>query len=109
MSTKKIFINAPVMGVEQNNLPIFQELQRFIWEENMEAYAPGLLLKKIDPAAPQKYIKDCTSILLPCDLVISHGDWFNHQECVHIDQIARICGIESIHHSAFKKWAEKNK
>lgn len=100
----KVFINAPVMNVEQNNLPIFQRLQKELWSHDFESYAPGLLLKKIDPKDYKSYINDCTKIMIGCDLVVSHGDWYEFKECVKLAEIARLLGIEVIHHTGLPLW-----
>lgn len=92
------------MNIEQNNLPVFQELQKELWSEELEARAPGLMLKRIDPKNFEAYIKDCTKLMIDCDLIINHGNWHDFKECVRLAEIARLLGIEVIHHTGFKVW-----
>ena len=104
----KVFINAPVMSVEHNNIPVFQEVQRELWKHELEAYSPGLLLQQIDPSQFDKYIKDCCKIMISCDLIINHGNWHDFKECVRLSEIARLLGIEVIHHSGLSLWLKNN-
>lgn len=106
---KKIFINAPVFLIENNNIPVYQIIQREIHETNNQCIAPPLSLHKIDPNNMAKYMRSCTKLLLESDIMVTHGNWYDHMECARLIDIARLLEIPVIHHSVLQKFLKEIK
>lgn len=96
---EKVFINAPIFAIENNNKAIFESLQSEIWFWNVEAVAPSLSMSDAKFQDKEAVMKSLASKMIACDLVVTHGNWFDFEECQALVNIARLLNIEVVHYS----------
>src|SRR5690554_1420805 len=95
----KVFINAPIFKIEKNNEEVFRTLCSHIWKYNLEAVAPVLDMPLDNVEGNKDALCSLVSRMIHCDLIVTHGDWFNFSECVKLNEIARLLDIEVVHYS----------
>lgn len=96
----KVFINAPIFDILNNNEEIFASLSSEIRRHNVEAVAPSLNLRPSTLESHRDFaMKQLTRALLACDIMVTHGDWHEFKECNTLNLIARELNIEVIHHT----------
>lgn len=93
---EKIFIIAPIYGDEaERNLEKYASKIR---EFNVEAVTPSLELDT-EFESHDKIIRKIISELVKCDIAVSFGEWFEHEECLTLTKVARIINIPILHSS----------
>ena len=95
----KVFINAPIFDILNNNEQTFASLSTEIRTHNIEAVAPSLNMRASTIESYKDFaMKQLTRALLACDIMVTHGDWHEFKECKTLNLIARELNIPVIHH-----------